>query len=325
MMLLDNELGMIVLFLTENSIPYEEHVELKKKTWIHRGGCARYFISPKDTLQLQMICSWLYLNKIEFDLIGHTSNLYFVNDYNPQIVVSTRSCNKIEIEPSYIICEPGVGVIELSRECVKLGVSGFEYLTELPGTVAAAIYNNSSCKSNSISSLLESIDFLRTDGVIEVLRPDDLGFTYRNSLLKSKHLKGVILTVRLRRVDSDPSYLMSIAESNKKARKAIFDNNVKSLGCVFDNPRLSLFHRIILRLCAIFYRLVRFRGGSVDNFKKKVLLRISGYSELEPYICDKSMIIYNWDDEDADRLFPLYCDFAKKVLHTSDLEIEIKK
>jgi UDP-N-acetylenolpyruvoylglucosamine reductase len=208
---------------------------------------------------------------------------------------------------------------------VKLGISGFEYLTELPGTVAAAIYNNSSCKSNSISALLESIDFLRTDGVIEVLRPDDLGFTYRNSLLKSKDLKGVILKVRLRRIDSDPAYLMSIAERNMNARKVIFDNNIRNLGCVFDNPRLSLSHRIILRLCTLFYRIVRYRGGSVDNFKKKILLRITGYSELEPYICDKSFIIFNWNDDDADRLFPLYCDFAKKVLNTTDLEIEIKK
>lgn len=316
---------MISTFLSENSIPYEEDVELKKKTWIHRGGCAKYFISPNDTLQLQKLCSWLYLNKIEFDLIGHTSNLYFVNDYNPYIVVSTRSCNKIVVEPGYIICEPGVGVIKLSRECVKLGISGFEYLTELPGTVAAAIYNNSSCKSNSISALLESIDFLRTDGVVEILKPNDLGFTYRNSLLKSKALKGVILKVCLRRIDSDPAYLMSIAERNKEARKAIFNNNVRNLGCVFDNPSLSLSHRLILRLCAIFYRIVRFRGGSVDNFKKKVLLRITGYSELEPYICDKSLIIYKWDDDGADKLFPIYCDFAKKVLHTSDLEIEIKK
>jgi len=316
---------MISAFLSDNSIPYEEDVDLKKKTWIHRGGCAKYFISPKDTLQLKLLCAWLYHNKIEFDLIGHTSNLYFVNNYNPQIVVSTKLCNKVQIEPNSIICEPGVGVMKLSRECVKLGIAGFEYLTELPGTVAAAIYNNSSCKANSIAALVESIDFLRDDSVVEVLRPDDLGFSYRNSLLKSKILKGVILTVRLRRKDSDSAYLMSIAEENKKTREAIFDSNAKNLGCIFDNPRLSLFYRIILRLCTIFYKVVCSKESSVDNLKKRSLLRITGYLELEPYICDKSLIIFKWGNKDADKHFPLYCDFAKKVLHTTDLEIEIKE
>lgn len=315
----------IDVFLSINGIPYEEDVELKKKTWIRRGGSTKYFISPKDTRQLKLLCSWLYRNEVEFDLIGHTSNLYFVNEYNPQIVVSTRLCNKVEIKPNSIICEPGVGVIKLSRECVKLGIAGFEYLTELPGTVAAAIYNNSSCESNSISALVESIDLLREDGVVEVLRSEDLGFSYRTSFLKSNIIKGVILTVRLKRKYSNPAYLMSIAESNRKSRNAIFDNNAKNLGCVFDNPRLSLFYRIILRLCTIFYKGSRSKYSSVDNFKKRVLLKISGYLELEPYICDKSLIIYMWNGEEADKLFPVYCDFAKRILHTTDLEIEIKK
>jgi len=64
-------------FLEKHNIPYDMDVELKKKTWIRRGGLVRFWLKPMDVRQLELICKYLFSKKTKFEVIGHTSNLYF--------------------------------------------------------------------------------------------------------------------------------------------------------------------------------------------------------------------------------------------------------
>lgn len=101
-------------------------------------------------------------------LIGHTSNLYILNECNIPVVVSTAKCRYFQIEDGQLFCEAGVGVINLSKQMIKQGIKGFEYLTGLPGTIGAALVNNSSCRENSISELLVSARVVLKDGSIKI-------------------------------------------------------------------------------------------------------------------------------------------------------------
>ncbi|MEG1586717.1 MAG: FAD-binding protein, partial [Bacteroidales bacterium] len=262
---------MIDIFLTENNIPYEVNVSLKKKTWIHRGGMANFFITPMTIDQLTILCSFLYKNSMAFDLIGHTSNLYFLNDYNPNIVITTRLCNHVTEKNGILICDCGVSVSRLARKCVNSGICGFEYLTELPGTVGAAVYNNSSCKTNSIASIVEYIDFLTDDGKVVSLTPEHLDFSFRSSSLKKNKLKGLILRVYLRAEQGDSSKLVSIAEKNRINRNKFFRGHSRNLGCTFDNPSLSWFYRVLLKLVWCFCKALGKDENEIDYVKKYIL------------------------------------------------------
>ena len=138
-------------YLDLHSIQYETNVSLKKRTWIHRGGIAELFITPVNAEELEKVVSFLYSQSIKFQLIGHTSNLYILNSCNISVVVSTSKCRNYSLENGLLYCEVGVGVITLSKQMIKHGINGFEYLTGLPGTIGAAIVNNSSCRDNSIA------------------------------------------------------------------------------------------------------------------------------------------------------------------------------
>ena len=76
-------------FLQTEHIPYEENISLRKRTWIHRGGNARYYIVPETIEQLRELVTYLYKEQIEFKLVGHTSNLYIRNSTDIDIVIST--------------------------------------------------------------------------------------------------------------------------------------------------------------------------------------------------------------------------------------------
>ena len=50
----------LIGFLDQNNIFYEIDVDLKSRTWIHRGGMANIFISPKDSNELEQRKEVLY-------------------------------------------------------------------------------------------------------------------------------------------------------------------------------------------------------------------------------------------------------------------------
>ena len=50
-------------------------------------------------------------------------------------------------------------------EMIKAGYVGFEGLTDLPGTIAGAVYGNSGCRHCSINELVTDIELLTDDGI----------------------------------------------------------------------------------------------------------------------------------------------------------------
>ena len=166
--------------------------------WLNhaQGGMIGTFYEPENLDELRNICSTLYKEDKDFDLIGHTSNIYFLPDYSVANMVSTRKCNNIVEETDYIICDCGVSVAKLSHQMVDKGIKGFEGLIDLPGTVGAAVYGNASCYGCSINSLLISFELLKPDGDIVTVYPNDLKLSKRSSSLKRHELKGIILSVK---------------------------------------------------------------------------------------------------------------------------------
>jgi UDP-N-acetylenolpyruvoylglucosamine reductase len=319
----------LIQFLDANSILFEKNVELKKRTWIHRGGVAELFISPSSAFQLELIVSFLYKESIDFLLVGHTSNLYILNECDLTVVVSTYKCRKFEVKGEKLFCEAGVGIINLSRQMIEEGIKGFEYLTGLPGTIGAALVNNSSCRENSIAELLLSAKVVLSDGTVQTFTSKDFGFEFRNSVFKKKIVIGTIISAVLRAMPGDVELMKKIAAENKKDRELRLEGHARNLGCTvnrcFINGKMNVFLRLIL---VIVSQLLRFFVKNIDQkleYNKRFLCWITGYSSIAPYISSKNPIVFMWLDSGADRAFPIYLEFMKKVYKTDKLEIEIIK
>lgn len=317
----------IKCFLKDKKIPYEENISLKKKTWIHRGGNCSIYIIPSSIQQLKDIAFYLYKEKIKFLLVGHTSNLYILNSCDISVVISTIHCNKYEIKNNTILCECGVKVSRLAKNMSQQGISGFEYLHELPGTIAGAIYNNSSCKTNSISSLLVEADVITKDGNIVKMKFNDFEFNFRTSIFKEKRIDGIILKAILKIEKGNADEFIKIAEETKKDRKKSLEGNANNLGCTVNRPfvngRMPLKYRFALKLYSIYLKLFIKDNSSKVRKTKNFLCYIAGYKNLAKYISDKNKIVYMWLDDDADAQFSNYLEFMRKVYKTDKVEIEI--
>lgn len=320
---------MLESYLDNSKIEYQKNVDLKKKTWIHRGGMCDIFILPNGKSQLYDVVNYLYKNDIEFVLLGHTSNTYILNTCNLTVIVSTLKCNHYELANDYIYCEAGVGVTKLANAMVRNGIAGFEYLTDLPGTVGSAIYNNSSCRSNSISKLLVTVEVLTREGNIETYGQDELKFNYRSSAFKEKTIDGTILSAVLKVEMGDQMSLMKIAADNQIERRNLLEHRSKTLGSTvnkcFDNGPMPKRYYIPFKIYNLWLKITDKDACSRQHKSKEFICSVAGYRRIAKYISDQDVIIFNWLDEDADDAFPLYLEFMRRVYQTDIIEIEILK
>lgn len=318
---------MIDELLLSNGIPFEHNISISSKTWIKRGGIAAYWITPKNTNELTVIIRYLYRNNLAFEIVGCTSNLYFLNDYNPNYVISTIKLNRYRIESDIIYCEPGALISRLANDCIKRGIAGYEGFCGLPGTVGGAVYNNSSCFRCEIAKEIESVMIITTEGNLRTMTSVEMEYSHRSSAMKSGKIQGVIVGVYLRRgLSGSVEILKESSRNNRQYRHTRQEGYLHNLGstyAVLEQPKWSI--RYFISLVMIKCMLLTEKDPSKVRHKRKIIfLRVYNYLNLKEYISDYNLNCFVWKDSKADELFWTYDIFLSKIYKKKKLEIEIK-
>ena len=318
------ELSTLKSFLDASHIEYETDVALSQKTWIKTGGTCGCWITPHDVTQLTELCRWLYKEKQKFEVVGHTSNIFFHSTCNPTVVVCTTRVNDYSQEGDIVTCGCGVNVMRLSKDLLEQGYAGVCGLTSLPGTVASAVVGNAGCFKCSITALLQSLDCLLPDGTVKTYNREELRLSHRSSAFKRGELEGVILSVRLHlEKASDVEEEKRKAEQLTQWRKRNQEGTAKNLGSTFSVLTMRKNLRNITAFC-IAYIGSKLGIGPYRRLLKQSLLRLYGYHRIDAYVSDKNVNTFVWRDEQAERVFPIYKEMINKnkIYNHAILEIE---
>lgn len=220
--------------LRDFKIQFEENVPLKERTWIKTGGIASLWITPSNVKELVNSLDVLCSQNVKFEVVGHTSNIYYLDSYNPKVVLSTKKVKQFWVEDDFIECACGMPVSVLSRHCVDQGFKGYYGLVNLPGTVGAALYNNSSCFGCSLSEhLIDAVFYDIEKKAIVHLASDDFDFSHRDSKLKRKELNGVLLSIKLDKIKGCIDEEKATAEEATHIRKITQEAPAYTLGSVY--------------------------------------------------------------------------------------------
>lgn len=296
--------------------------------WLNHAesGIIGTYYEPENKAELEGICKELFCQNKRFDLIGHTSNIYFLPGYNVDYMVSTRKCNTYIESEHEIVCDCGVPVMKLARKMIAEGIKGFEGLIDLPGTVAASVYGNASCYGCSISHLLISCEVLLPDGKRKTLFPNDLRFSKRSSALKRGDLSGVILSIKLRKDFGERDEIKRLADRNHQKRKQTQPAPSDNLGSIyFKSGGWSLYSCLPRMLSKIYEMLFFFSVKDRKERKKRkmeFLFRLIGGTDVFPYVYDWNR--YIWKDEHSHKMFWKFHRLHQKMFKESEFEIEIK-
>lgn len=316
----------LILNLPEECVSY--NVSLSSKTWIHRGGMVAVWFAPKNVDDLVKIGRFLYAKKATFDVIGHTSNMYFCDSYNVDFVIDTREIKAFVYQGKQIICDCGAPLRLVARKCIERGVSGYEGFYNIPGTVAGGVVDNSGCYGSQMDDLVLSIDLLTPDGTVVKLTNKELAYSIRSSALKRKEIEGIVLRVYMDASRlGDAEILRQKGEYNQMLRKYEHEGPAYNLGSVFvyswkykKNMR-NLFVRIIAR--AMFK--LRINYLTRQRVVKWMLMLLYGYVELNKCVSDKNLKCFLWRTKDADALFPKFVSFFYAFADNPKIEIDIKE
>ena len=304
----------------------ENNVSLARKTWIHRGGVANWWFNPTNYDELLKIGKFLYEEQYIFDVIGHTSNIYFNNNYHPDVILDTRHLKTVLFQEEEIICEAGTPVKIIARECIERGICGYEGFVDLPGTIGAAVVNNSGCFGCEISKVVKEIELLTQAGVVR-LSNADLNYTHRNSKLKSKEMSGIVLRVYLDASNKtkDINLLQKKAAKNHEIRVTTQEKPSHNLGSTFANTTLKKgCQYYIIGAITKLLNVLRYKQITILKVRKYTYLILQNKLYLARYISDKNLNTYLFLDEQADAYFQDYIRFIEAIYENPKLEIEIK-
>lgn len=318
----------IVGFLQANQISFEKYVDLKTKTWIKRGGIAKLWIQPVKLSNFEILISWCQLNKIHIEVIGNTSNCYFLNNYNPDVVISTLNLNEIQVDEETITCDCGYNMSRLTKYCISQGIAGFEGFIGLPGTVGGAAINNAGCYGSLISDVVKEISIIK-DGEKCLLTNKQLNYSHRNSALKSKEIDGIVTSVTFKiKNKEDKDVLDKRAKAFQLQRMTFQEHSYPNLGSTFAVLEFKTLPIIIRIVNAISQRLINFMIKNQvikQKLKTKLYLRLHGAGSFRKYVSEYNIGCYTWKDEFADHAFNEYLNFIKLNSNNFKMEIDIKE
>lgn len=209
------------------------NVDLKKYTTYKVGGTASVLVLPDNVDCLIVLLKFLRLNNIKHKIIGNGSNLVFLGDYNG-VLIRLDKLNDVSICDDIVVCDAGCSLIALALKCAKLGLSGLEFASGIPGTVGGAIYMNAGAYLENMAGIVQSVKVLSDDFKIIELSNSDLKFGYRSSLLQSNNF--VCLSASLKLKHGNVDEILDLIEKRKNKRIETQPLEYPSAGSVFRNP-----------------------------------------------------------------------------------------
>jgi UDP-N-acetylmuramate dehydrogenase len=201
------------------------------------GGPAEWYVAPQYLEELQASFEWAQSQGLPITLLGAGSNLLISDRGLPGLVICTRHLRQTHFNPYTATVTVGAGesIARLAWQAAEQGLEGLEWAVGIPGTVGGAVVMNAGAHASCTADILVSVQTLSPDGIIEQLTPQDLGFSYRTSILQGGNRLVTQATFQLR-PGADPKQVRAVTAQHLKQRHRSQPYHLPSCGSVFRNP-----------------------------------------------------------------------------------------
>ena len=176
---------------------------MSKHTSFKTGGPAEFYITAKTIEDIQNIFQYAKTNRIKLYIIGNGSNL-LVSDEGIKGIVLKIAVDNIEtlVSDFGILVNAGAGVktMALAQILKKDGITGFEELAGIPGTIGGANYMNAGAYGKELKDIIVETKVINKEtGKIETLKKEEQELKYRSSIFKNKKYIIIETTFNLQR------------------------------------------------------------------------------------------------------------------------------
>ena len=208
---------------------------LSKLSWFNLGGPAKILYRPKNLQELS-----IFLKEVKgaevIKILGAGSNT-LVRDggFNGVIIKFGKSFSHISLfDPNTIIAGASILDKNVSSFALENSLSGFEFLSCIPGTIGGAVRMNSGCYGEEISKILVSLQVMDFKGNIRIIQSPDIKFHYRGSNLDENL---IYISATLRGKKDDMLNIKNKINNFVSKKKITQPEKIKTCGSTFKNPK----------------------------------------------------------------------------------------
>lgn len=220
-----------------------ENVPLKNLTSYKLSGIASKVIFPSNVPELIELMKYIRKNHLKYKVIGSGSNLIFDGDYNG-ILIKLDKLDHLTIKNCEITVEAGYLLKKLALKACRLGLTGLEFATGIPGTVGGACSNNSGAYNSDMGYIVKSLKVLTPSLEIKIMENKELDYHHRTSFFE-KNPEYIILEANIQLKKGNKQEILEIVEDRKKRRIASQPLEYPSAGSVFRNPTNNYAGKLI--------------------------------------------------------------------------------
>jgi len=207
---------------------------LSKYSWFNLGGPAKIIFKPKNLQELSAFLKNLNgFNKVK--VLGAGSNtLIRDGGFDGIIIKLGKSFSHLSLlNEDMLIAGASALDKNVSNFALENSLTGFEFLSCIPGSIGGGIRMNSGCYDGDISKILLSVQVMDLSGKVKIVYSSDIKFSYRNCDL-DKDLIFISATFKGKK-DKNLNIkkkIFSLTERKKKDQPS----KIKTCGSTFKNP-----------------------------------------------------------------------------------------
>lgn len=237
--------------------PMENH------TTFRIGGPADFFVQPDTSDKIQSVVKFSLNENIPIFVMGNGSNL-LVRDKGIRGIVLCigEKFSQLSFEEERVSVQAGILLSTLSNKILDASLKGFEFASGIPGTLGGAVSMNAGAYGGEMKDIVETVTVMDFEGNISTLSNEEMGFSYRKSILTEdpkivlsatlrltkgnrEEIKNTIDELTQKRVSKQPLTAYSAGSTFKRpegyfAGKLIEDVGLKGLR--MDNAAVSEMH-----------------------------------------------------------------------------------
>ena len=249
-----------------------DNVDLTKYNTYKVGTIAKCMVFPENVKELTKLLKFLNKNEIKYKVLGNGSNVIFTEKEYNGVLIKLDEFNNLEINDGVVKVGSGYSLMKLALKMCKLGYSGLEFATGIPGTIGGAIYMNAGAYKSDMGYVVSEVKVLTPDYHIETLYNKDMKFHYRSSFLQT-HKDYICLEVKLVLKRGNRDEIMELIEERKQRRLISQPLEFPSAGSVFRNPEGEFAGHLIEEAG---YKGKRIGGAEVSKKHANFIINVGG-------------------------------------------------
>lgn len=209
---------------------------MARHTSFRIGGNAEVMAFPTDACQMAKLLNVANTLQVCPRILGAGTNVLAPDEGLPGLTICLKDCfdGMERLDDNRIRVAAGVTMSRAAVFAANLGLSGLEFAHGIPGSVGGGVYMNAGAYGGELCQVVESVQIMDFHGTIRQVSGEDMGFSYRHSMLEDSG--ELVLCVDFRLTAAPVEQIKAKMKELIGKRSASQPLDLPSAGSAFKRP-----------------------------------------------------------------------------------------